>query len=60
MERMDETQQYLDKITWKVNFFAGKLDEAPLYDNLPEPDLTLKNQKEDLLTIGVMLLGKKV
>lgn len=42
------------------NPYAGKLDEAPLYNNLPEPDLTLKNQKEDLLTIGVMLLGKKV
>ena len=25
MERMDETQQYLDKITWKVNFFSEKL-----------------------------------
>ena len=24
-ERMDETQQYLDKITWKVNFFSEKL-----------------------------------
>lgn len=24
-ERMDETKQYLDKITWKVNFFSEKL-----------------------------------
>ena len=23
-ERMDETQQYLDKMTWKVNFFSEK------------------------------------
>ena len=25
--RMDEMQKYLDKITWKVNFFSGKLEE---------------------------------
>ena len=25
--RMDEMQKYLDKITWKVNFFSGKLAE---------------------------------
>ena len=25
--RMDEMQRYLDKITWKVNFFSGKLEE---------------------------------
>ena len=25
--RMDEMQKYLDKITWKVNFFSGKLKE---------------------------------
>ena len=25
VERMNETQQYLDKITWKVNFFSEKL-----------------------------------
>ena len=26
-ERMAEMQRYLDKITWKVNFFSGKLKE---------------------------------
>ena len=26
MERMDEMQQYLDKITWKVSFFSEKLE----------------------------------
>ena len=25
--RMEEMQRYLDKITWKVNFFSGKLEE---------------------------------
>ena len=25
--RMEEMQKYLDKITWKVNFFSGKLKE---------------------------------
>ena len=25
--RMDEMQKYLEKITWKVNFFSGKLEE---------------------------------
>ena len=25
--RMDEMQKYLEKITWKVNFFSGKLAE---------------------------------
>ena len=25
--RMEEMQQYLEKITWKVNFFSGKLEE---------------------------------
>ena len=25
--RMEEMQKYLDKITWKVNFFSGKLEE---------------------------------
>ena len=25
--RMDEMQKYLEKITWKVNFFSGKLKE---------------------------------
>ena len=25
--QMDEMQKYLDKITWKVNFFSGKLKE---------------------------------
>ena len=25
--RMEEMQKYLDKITWKVNFFSGKLAE---------------------------------
>ena len=28
--RMNEMQQYLDKITWKVNFFSEKLQE---YEN---------------------------
>ena len=27
IEKMDEMQKYLDKITWKVNFFSGKLKE---------------------------------
>ncbi len=27
IERMDEMQLYLDKITWKVNFFSGKLQD---------------------------------
>ena len=26
IERMEEMQRYLDKITWKVNFFSGKLE----------------------------------
>ena len=26
IERMEEMQQYLEKITWKVNFFSGKLE----------------------------------
>ena len=26
IERMAEMQQYLEKITWKVNFFSGKLE----------------------------------
>lgn len=42
------------------NPYYGKLEEAPLYANLPEPDLTLKDQKEDLMKIGIMALGKKV
>ena len=25
--RMDEMQRYLDKVTWKLNFFSGKLKE---------------------------------
>ena len=25
--RMEEMQRYLEKITWKVNFFSGKLEE---------------------------------
>ena len=25
--RMEEMKRYLDKITWKVNFFSGKLEE---------------------------------
>ena len=25
ISRMEEMQRYLDKITWKVNFFSGKL-----------------------------------
>ena len=25
--RMDEMQRYLDKVTWKLNFFSGKLSE---------------------------------
>ena len=27
VERMAEMQRYLDKVTWKVNFFAEKLRE---------------------------------
>ena len=34
LERMDETQQYLDKITWKVNFFSEKL-QAYLAEDRP-------------------------
>ncbi len=26
-ERMAEMQRYMDKITWKVNYFSGKLEE---------------------------------
>ena len=26
--RMEEMQRYLEKITWKVNFFSGKLEES--------------------------------
>ena len=26
IERMEEMQRYLEKITWKVNFFSGKLE----------------------------------
>jgi DNA-binding transcriptional MerR regulator len=27
ISRMEEMQRYLDKITWKVNFFSGKLQD---------------------------------
>ena len=27
VSRMEEMQRYLDKITWKVNYFSGKLQE---------------------------------
>ena len=32
--RMEEMQRYLEKITWKVNFFSGKLEE---YREAKEP-----------------------
>ncbi|MDD6310375.1 MAG: carbon-nitrogen hydrolase family protein [Firmicutes bacterium] len=42
------------------NPYADNLDEAPLYANLPKPDLTLKDQKEDLNKMGIMIIGKQV
>ena len=38
MERMDETQQYLDKITWKVNFFSEKLQAGQAQETLKKEE----------------------
>ena len=38
MERMDETQQYLDKITWKVNFFSEKLQAWQAQETLKKEE----------------------
>jgi DNA-binding transcriptional MerR regulator len=27
IRRMEEMQKYLDKVTWKLNFFSGKLKD---------------------------------
>ena len=35
MNRMAEMQKYLEKITWKVNFFSEKLEQ---YENVQNPE----------------------
>lgn len=40
------------------NPYEGKLDEAPLYRDLPDPDLNLADQKKRLKEIGIMSIGK--
>lgn len=42
------------------NPYEGKLDEAPLYRNLPEPDLKIDDKLKDLKNnIGIMSIGKE-
>lgn len=42
------------------NPYEGKLEEAPLYKNLPNPDLKLQDQKKDLMEKGIMSIGKEL
>lgn len=41
------------------NPYEGRLNEAPLYQDLPAPDLTLADQKNRLKEIGIMSIGKE-
>ena len=38
IERMEEMQRYLEKITWKVNFFSGKLETWKAENGKAEPE----------------------
>lgn len=40
------------------NPYEGKIDEAPLYRDLPDPDLNLADQRKRLKEIGIMSIGK--
>lgn len=42
------------------NPYEGKLEDAPLYQNLPEPDLKIEDCKKDLMKIGIMQIGKEL
>lgn len=41
------------------NPYEGNLEEAPIYDNLPDPDLKIEDQKKDLMGKGIMIVGKE-
>lgn len=42
------------------NPYEGRLEEAPLYQNLPDPDLKLADQRKTLKEIGIMQIGKEL
>lgn len=42
------------------NPYEGKLEDAPLYQNLPDPDLKIEDQKKDLMKTGIMKIGKEL